>query len=909
MKTHFVSKRSNDYVKETEWYRYDTDKLCKKLNTDKDTGLDPEVLLEKIASNPKNDIFDTDSGSRGNVPKTVWPLLAGLLVALLAVTGFVLHDKTSLFSVILTVFGYASVYALLLLSIKAVSWLEDFSIPRVTVIRGGKAERISQRDIVQGDVILLSEGDIVPCDGRIVYENGLFVLEKNISGGTGRKDAGFEDKTVGLEVSKQINMVFARSAVSEGSSRIIACDVGDFTLCMRRGIKSKKGKSSDLAIFDKMSKISRIYSICCTAAVFIITLISFLIGDNAAVFSAFMLSLSIAVSSFCELIGALSYTAAALGVYPGADKKDKSGAVIKNISAIERMRDMTCLFVPKNSGICQNRIETELIFTNERELYMNADNAEKLRRIVYIAVSTLGGRERHAKKQTAQTNEQDAFTETAKKLNMSIEQIEESMVPLQLCHGDGERLFETSLVLYKEQYMICLRGNAVQIVSRCTSKLSNGSPVCLSEDGRRDLIARAEEYENNAYRVTAIASKISKYNNLDRAEYCEHDLCFEGFFVMREPYSDTCADTVATLSSMGIKTLMFCDDMTRQSVNLAKNVGICRDETQKLTAPEFVSSNINIIDLKMTSYRLFCGLGNAQKKYVTDSFINEGEKLGVVGRHLYDISLMNNEQTVAFAVSSSQNSKEPVTDENGYYISETSEALKRASDVIIGSADKKGRGGINAVLKAVLTSRKVCNNIYNSLLYLTVSNAVRFVLAALSVFTGLFALTPAQMLFSGMFLDLFAVISIFLSDNRDMSVSEDLMKKAEKKRLRPFLTAITYLTLALISVLSATALALLCGCGKTASGVVCFASLLFTQIAYCRNITRGRSGFKAGLTGLLVILILIVTEYLALSAVFDKFFEIYLTGSTGFFGIFLCLIAPVLFSAAVRLSQIARRKK
>ena len=909
MKTHFESKRSNDYVKETEWYRYDTDRLCKKLNTDKDKGLTPEVLAEKITTNPKNDIFDADSGSRGNVPKTVWPLLAGLLVVLLAVTGFVLHDKTSLFSAIVTVLGYASVYALLLFSLKAVSWLEDFSIPRVTVIRGGAAERISQRDIVQGDVVLLSEGDIVPCDGRIVYERDLFVLEKNISGGTGRKEAEFVDKTVGLEVPKQLNMVFARSAVSAGSCRIIACDVGDFTLCKRRGIKSKKGKSSDLALFDKMAKVSRIYSVSCTAAVFLITLISFLLGDNAAVFSAFMLSLSIAVSSFCELIGALSYTAAALGVYTDAEKKDKAGAVIKNISAIERMRDMTCLFLPKNSGICQNKIETELIFTNERELYMNAENSEKLRRIVYIAVSTLGGRERHAKKQTAQTNEQDAFTETAKKLGMGIDLIEESMIPLQLCHGDGERLFETSLVIYKDQYMICLRGNAVQIVSRCTSKLSNGSPVYLSEDGRRDLIARAQDYEYNAYRVAAIASKISKYNNLDRADYCEHDLCFEGFFVMREPYSDTYASAVSSLSSMGIKTLLFSDDMTMQSVNLAKNIGICRDETQKLTAPEFVSSNLNIIDLKMTSYRLFCGLGNAQKKYVTDSFIKEGEKLGVVGRHLYDISLMNDEQTVAFAVSAPQNSKEPLTDENGYYISETSEALKRASDVIIGSADKKGRGGINAVLKAVLTSRKICNNIYNSLIYLTVSNAVRFILAALSVFTGLFALTPAQMLFSGMFLDLAAVISIFLSDNKEAALSEDLLKKAAKKRVRPVLTALSYFAAAFISVLSCTAIAVICGCGAAEAGVVCFAALMYTQLAFCRQITRGNYGFKAGLTGSLVILILAVTEYLALSAVFDKFFDTYMTGSAGFFGVFLCLLAPAVFTAAVRICRFFRRKK
>ena len=241
MKTHFESKQLNGYVHESDWYRFDADRLCAKLNTDKEKGLREDVIEQKKTTNPKNNIFDADPSSRGNVPKTVWPVLAGLLSALLLISGFVLKDGTSWLSLILTVLGYAAVYAILALSIRAASMLEEYSVPNVTVVRNGVPEWISQREILQGDLILLSEGDIVPCDGRIISENGLFVLEKNISGGSGKKDAAFMDKTVGLESSNQMNMVFARSIVSAGSCRIIACDVGAYTLCVRRGIKSKTG--------------------------------------------------------------------------------------------------------------------------------------------------------------------------------------------------------------------------------------------------------------------------------------------------------------------------------------------------------------------------------------------------------------------------------------------------------------------------------------------------------------------------------------------------------------------------------------------------------------------------------------------------------------------------------------------
>jgi Ca2+-transporting ATPase len=51
---------------------------------------------------------------------------------------------------------------------RALEALRDLSSPRALVIRGGERRRIAGRDVVRGDLLILSEGDRVPADARLV---------------------------------------------------------------------------------------------------------------------------------------------------------------------------------------------------------------------------------------------------------------------------------------------------------------------------------------------------------------------------------------------------------------------------------------------------------------------------------------------------------------------------------------------------------------------------------------------------------------------------------------------------------------------------------------------------------------------------------------------------------------------
>jgi Ca2+-transporting ATPase len=55
--------------------------------------------------------------------------------------------------------------------------LRDLSSPRALVIRDGVSKRIPGREVVRGDIIILSEGDRVPADGIVLDCNNLMIEE------------------------------------------------------------------------------------------------------------------------------------------------------------------------------------------------------------------------------------------------------------------------------------------------------------------------------------------------------------------------------------------------------------------------------------------------------------------------------------------------------------------------------------------------------------------------------------------------------------------------------------------------------------------------------------------------------------------------------------------------------------
>ena len=97
----------------------------------------------------------------------------------------------------------------------------------VFVIRDGAVRELPPTEIVPGDLLLLTEGDYIAADARIVDADGLTVDESSVFGGANSVQKTDEDiSTPGLPPEKQTNMVFAGTYVLEGEARAIVVRTG-----------------------------------------------------------------------------------------------------------------------------------------------------------------------------------------------------------------------------------------------------------------------------------------------------------------------------------------------------------------------------------------------------------------------------------------------------------------------------------------------------------------------------------------------------------------------------------------------------------------------------------------------------------------------------------------------------------
>lgn len=855
---------------QNDWYRYTKNQLEYKFDTDLDNGLSREKYRESQKKWGRNTVFDKSEKNVRRAGEFIVPSALTVLLLLLLIIDGAVSGKWDLFSVIMPCLALLFVFLAFSFAKSVIRDKESYSVPDATVLRGGKAVRVSAASLVPGDIVAISEGDVVPCDGRLIYCDGLRVLEKRISGGDGDKDADFVFLKPGLECSKQKNMAFAKSVVASGKGVMIACDTGKTTLVMRRRSVQVE-KKDDLFTLGIMKKASTMFTVALTVILLAMTLISVIVGGTSGLFDRFILCLAACGCGLTELLAAICYIALGAGIYSDErhPKDQNRAAVIKNISKIEKIANLSVIAVPKHYGFCEYGLVVEKFFVQNRSYPADKEHKERFERLLNIARASYGV-------EKVAVQEREAVFACAERLGVTGEEyIQTEHIPM-----GGDRLFETSLTMHKGEYFICLSGGARQLLARCASYYQNGNRYPITDQMRQDILREAENYEKDAYRTLAVAGKASRYNNLSKREYSSSELCFEGLIAMGEHCTPDGRETVDALKKMKIRTVMFAEDMSDQNLYLAEKLGITGDGVGDISSAELSQNNLNITKLKMGSYGLFRGFEINHKKFVVNSLTALGERVGVIGAELSDVALTGDEG-VSFAVCPAlalEGKNSPEKDHGG------SEALKIVSDVVIPPADTRGGGGIASAYRAVLNSRMILANIRKILSYISASLTCRVILAGAALLLNRELITVPQLVLSGTLIDLLMIFSLALTGNeREVRGGYTAVMKGRRDYISCMLKGVFKgLVLAagvLLPVLIASLL------GREVSSAECFVALGFVQMLTALSEAFGRTAAKKGvrISLMLPISLLLFIEYVLLSYMFPGFYSSYLTGSmTGF---------------------------
>ena len=469
------------------WYDKTIPQIEESLNTDVNMGLSPDVLRSRQKNDQMNTVFPIRRYNfKDCLKKTAYDPTT-LLLALTALISATLENQIAswviisliAFNIIVSVFTYYK-------SQKIFEDMSKLSLPTTKVMRNGKMYLIKSEQLIKGDLIYLSAGDMVPADARIVESDNLQVLEVNLTGEIKptEKDPDFIKYTHDVPPAQQANMVFASTIVIKGTAKAVCCCTGQDTLVCKLDKAKPLTTYDDIKAISFMKKFGKIWSLSMICLVFIIVTLMLFFNTQSSLLEIFLTALSLAVATTGAFFEVSTNVIVANGLFCAVkqNKQVNSGALIKNISKIEKLKDITCLLVHKEGALSIRDARVEKVFVNN-SLYTDGEinferNASRPLRYALISTGLYGAGnivKNNLNNENVYTPEEEAIIAISQKCKVYNIKLDKEF-PILEHRSKGElSRFETTLINSAEGYIAASRGSLDEILSSCSYYAENGN--------------------------------------------------------------------------------------------------------------------------------------------------------------------------------------------------------------------------------------------------------------------------------------------------------------------------------------------------------------------------------------------------------------------------------------------------
>jgi Ca2+-transporting ATPase len=234
---------------------------------------------------------------------------------------------------------------------KALDALKAFNEPNATLIRNNSLQILPTIEIVVGDFVECSEGQLIPADGKVLYANDFSVNESILTG---------ESFSVFKQVSENNPPeVFHGTLVSSGLCVMKVTGIGKETRL------NKIGKSID----DVVKQISPLHkqiskfvkSMAIIGAFIFLLILGMSYYESRDIVSSLLRGLTIAMSVLPEEIPVAFTTFMALGAW----RLMKMGIIVKQTQTVEALGAATVLCLDKTGTITENRMELHSLYVHD----------------------------------------------------------------------------------------------------------------------------------------------------------------------------------------------------------------------------------------------------------------------------------------------------------------------------------------------------------------------------------------------------------------------------------------------------------------------------------------------------------------------------------------------------------------
>jgi Ca2+-transporting ATPase len=474
---------------------------------------------------------------------------------------------------------------------EAIAALARSVVTEVTVIRDGQKLRVPSRELVPGDVVLLSSGDKVPADLRLLSVRNLQVDESALTGESVPVEKRLGSLAEDTPLADRQNMAYAGSFVTFGQGAGVVVAIGNQTQTGRISELVEKGGSLQTPLTRKFEE----FSLMLLRIILSLAGLTFLVGlvQGQGVASVFEAAVALAVSAIPEGLPTVVTVTLAIGV----SRMAKRHAITRKLPAVETLGSATVICSDKTGTLTENQMTVQAIYAGS-QLYQvtgsgyspqgqilaqEGGDPVEVERLLALQACLLAGclcnDTRLQPKDNGQWEVVGDPTEAAlivagQKAGLDMDDLQRRRPRLDSIPFESEFQYMATLHrLGPEEHCIYVKGSVEALLSRCHSQMgSQGEIQSLEEERIRQQV---EVLARQGLRVLAFAQKpvSSSQTRVDHPDL-EGDLVFLGLQGMIDPPRPEAIAAVRSCQTAGIQVKMITGDHVLTAQAIAEQMGL-----------------------------------------------------------------------------------------------------------------------------------------------------------------------------------------------------------------------------------------------------------------------------------------------------------------------------------------------
>lgn len=483
------------------------------------------------------------------------------------------------------------------------------------VMRCGEKKEIPMEEIVPGDLVYLSAGDMIPADVRILEARDLFVSQSALTGESEPVEKRGAPAARRDALTDTENLAFLGSNVVSGSAKALVIAVGNDTMLgvMAKDLDAKPPKTTFEKGVNAVSWVLIRFMLMMVPAVLFIN--GFTKGDWL---QALLFAISVAVGLTPEMLPMIVTSSLTRGAAVMSRKK----VMIKNLGAIQNLGSMDILCTDKTGTLTQDRVVLEY--------HLNVDGEEDERILRHGFLNSYF--------QTGLKNLIDLAV-ISRQQELGAGELIRRYTKVDEIPFDFERRRMSVVVRDTEgKTQLVTKGAVEEMLSCCSWAECRGAVRPLTPQVRQFVLDKAHGLNEKGMRVIGVAQKTNPAPEGQFSVADESGMVLMGFLAFLDPPKETAGAAVQALKDYGVEVKVLTGDNDKVASAICGQVGLASRHI--LLGEELEMMGDEELAKEAEKVQVFAKLTPEQKARIVRILRDNGHSVGFMGDGINDAAAM-----------------------------------------------------------------------------------------------------------------------------------------------------------------------------------------------------------------------------------------------------------------------------